>query len=305
MLYNNVVEAIGNTPLIKINGLSEESAEIYVKLERSNPSGSVKDRPVKYILKAMMEQGELKEGGTIIEPTSGNTGIGLAMAGAALGLKVIIVMPDSMSVERRQLMAAYGAELVLTPAADGAMKAAKAKAEELSKELNAPILGQFAQTANIQAHEETTAQEILKDLEQVDGFVAGIGTSGTIVGVGNVLKSRDANIKIIAVEPEASPLISKGQAASHKIQGLGANFIPEIYQDNNIDDIYLVSNEDAIAHMKELAKNQGILSGISSGANYCAAKKLAKELGKGKKVVTVLPDTGERYLSTGLFNENE
>lgn len=305
MLYNNVVEAIGNTPLIKINGLSEDSAEIYVKLERSNPSGSVKDRPVKYILKAMMEQGKLKEGGTIIEPTSGNTGIGLAMAGAALGLKVIIVMPDSMSVERRQLMAAYGAELVLTPAADGAMKAAKAKAEELSRELNAPILGQFSQTANIQAHEETTAQEILKDLEQVDGFVAGIGTSGTIVGVGKVLKSHDDNTRIVAVEPEASPLISKGQAASHKIQGLGANFIPEIYQDNNIDDFYLVSNEEAIASMKELAKSQGILSGISSGANYCAAKKLAKELGKGKKVVTVLPDTGERYLSTGLFNENE
>lgn len=303
MLFENVIDAIGHTPLIKINNLPEDSADIYVKLEKNNPSGSVKDRPVKYILKNLMDKGELKKGDTIIEPSSGNTGIALAMAGASLGLKVIIVMPDSMSVERRSLMNAFGAEIILTPAAEGAMQAAKDKAEALSKEMNAPLLGQFSNPANIKAHEETTAQEILADLEQVDGFVAGIGTSGTLVGVGNVLKTKDENIQIIGVESSDSPLISQGKAGSHKLQGLGTNFIPEIYTGENVDDIYLVSNEEAFTSMRELASTQGLLVGISSGANFHATKRLAEKLGKGKTVVTVLPDTGERYLSMGLFDE--
>lgn len=303
MLFENVIDAIGHTPLIKINNLPEDSADIYVKLEKNNPSGSVKDRPVKYILKNLMDKGELKKGDTIIEPSSGNTGIALAMAGASLGLKVIIVMPDSMSVERRSLMNAFGAEIILTPAAEGAMQAAKDKAEALSKEMNAPLLGQFSNPANIKAHEETTAQEILADLEQVDGFVAGIGTSGTLVGVGNVLKTKDENIQIIGVESSDSPLISQGKAGSHKLQGLGTNFIPEIYTGENVDDIYLVSNEEAFTSMRELASTQGLLVGISAGANFHATKRLAEKLGKGKTVVTVLPDTGERYLSMGLFDE--
>ncbi len=303
MLFENVIDAIGHTPLIKINNLPEESADIFVKLEKNNPSGSVKDRPVKYILKDLIDKEKIKKGDTIIEPTSGNTGIALAMAGAALGLKVIIVMPDSMSVERRSLMKAFGAEIVLTPAAEGAMQAAKDKAESLAKELNASLLGQFSNPANIKSHEETTAKEILADLESVDGFVAGIGTSGTLVGVGNVLKSKDKNTQIIGVESSDSPLISQGKAGSHKLQGLGTNFVPDLYNGEHVDDIYLVKNEEAFSSMRELASTQGLLVGISSGANFHAAKRLAQTLGKGKTVVTVLPDTGERYLSTGLFDE--
>ena len=303
MLFENVIDAIGHTPLIKINNLPEESADIFVKLEKNNPSGSVKDRPVKYILKDLIDKEKIKKGDTIIEPTSGNTGIALAMAGAALGLKVIIVMPDSMSVERRSLMKAFGAEIVLTPAAEGAMQAAKDKAESLAKELNASLLGQFSNPANIKSHEETTAKEILADLESVDGFVAGIGTSGTLVGVGNVLKSKDKNTQIIGVESSDSPLISQGKAGSHKLQGLGTNFVPDLYNGEHVDDIYLVKNEEAFSSMRELAGTQGLLVGISSGANFHAAKRLAQTLGKGKTVVTVLPDTGERYLSTGLFDE--
>lgn len=303
MLFENVIDAIGHTPLIKINNLPEDSADIFVKLEKNNPSGSVKDRPVKYILKDLIDKEKIKKGDTIIEPTSGNTGIALAMAGAALGLKVIIVMPDSMSVERRSLMKAFGAEIVLTPAAEGAMQAAKDKAESLAKELNASLLGQFSNPANIKSHEETTAKEILADLESVDGFVAGIGTSGTLVGVGNVLKSKDKNTQIIGVESSDSPLISQGKAGSHKLQGLGTNFVPDLYNGEHVDDIYLVKNEEAFSSMRELASTQGLLVGISSGANFHAAKRLAQTLGKGKTVVTVLPDTGERYLSTGLFDE--
>lgn len=303
MLFENVIDAIGHTPLIKINNLPEESADIFVKLEKNNPSGSVKDRPVKYILKDLIDKEKIKKSDTIIEPTSGNTGIALAMAGAALGLKVIIVMPDSMSVERRSLMKAFGAEIVLTPAAEGAMQAAKDKAESLAKELNASLLGQFSNPANIKSHEETTAKEILADLESVDGFVAGIGTSGTLVGVGNVLKSKDKNTQIIGVESSDSPLISQGKAGSHKLQGLGTNFVPDLYNGEHVDDIYLVKNEEAFSSMRELASTQGLLVGISSGANFHAAKRLAQTLGKGKTVVTVLPDTGERYLSTGLFDE--
>ncbi|HJG47774.1 MAG TPA: cysteine synthase A [Facklamia tabacinasalis] len=304
MLFENVVDAIGYTPVVKINGLDDSYADVYVKLEKNNPSGSVKDRPVKYIIQDLLDKGELKPGGTIVESTSGNTGVGLAMVGAALGIKVIIVMPDSMSVERRKLMQAYGAELVLTPASGG-MSLAGEKAEEIAKEKNAPIFGQFKNEANVTSHEETTAREVLEDVPDVDGFVAGIGTGGTITGVGRVLKENNPETVIWSVEPEASPILTKGEAGSHKIQGLGANFIPEILDQSVIDKIDTVSNDEAINTAVELAKSQGILAGFSSGANYAVALRLAKELGKGKKVVVVLPDSGERYLSSGFFGDGQ
>lgn len=304
MLFENVVDAIGYTPVVKINGLDDSYADVYVKLEKNNPSGSVKDRPVKYIIQDLLDKGELKPGGTIVESTSGNTGVGLAMVGAALGIKVIIVMPDSMSVERRILMQAYGAELVLTPASGG-MSLAGEKAEEIAKEKNAPIFGQFKNEANVTSHEETTAREVLEDVPDVDGFVAGIGTGGTITGVGRVLKENNPETVIWSVEPEASPILTKGEAGSHKIQGLGANFIPEILDQSVIDKIETVSNDEAINTAVELAKSQGILAGFSSGANYAVALRLAKELGKGKKVVVVLPDSGERYLSSGFFGDGQ
>lgn len=302
MLYNNIVETIGNTPLIRLNHIDEDSAEVYVKLESRNPSGSVKDRPVKYILESMLKDGTIQKGGTVIEPTSGNTGIALAAAGAALGIKVILVMPESMSVERRMLMQAYGAELVLTGA--GGMQAASDKAEELSKEYKAPIFGQFTNQNNPLAHEETTAVEILNDLGQVDGFVAGFGTGGTVTGVSRTLKANNDETIIWAIEPEDSPLITEGKASAHKIQGVGANFVPEVLDLTHIDQVVTISNDDAIQSAKALAKEEGILAGISSGANVFVAKKLAKQLGKGKRVVTVITDTGERYLSAGLFNED-
>lgn len=304
MLFENVVDAIGYTPVVKINGLDDSYADVYVKLEKNNPSGSVKDRPVKYIIQDLLDKGELKPGGTIVESTSGNTGVGLAMVGAALGIKVIIVMPDSMSVERRKLMQAYGAELVLTPASGG-MSLAGEKAEEIAKEKNAPIFGQFKNEANVTSHEETTAREVLEDVPDVDGFVAGIGTGGTITGVGRVLKENNPETVIWSVEPEDSPILTKGEAGSHKIQGLGANFIPEILDQSVIDKIETVSNDEAINTAVELAKSQGILAGFSSGANYAVALRLAKELGKGKKVVVVLPDSGERYLSSGFFGDGQ
>src|SRR5699024_4206412 len=304
MLFENVVDAIGYTPVVKINGLDDSYADVYVKLEKNNPSGSVKDRPVKYIIQDLLDKGELKPGGTIVESTSGNTGVGLAMVGAALGIKVIIVMPDSMSVERRKLMQAYGAELVLTPASGG-MSLAGEKAEEIAKEKNAPIFGQFKNEANVTSHEETTAREVLEDVPDVNGFVAGIGTGGTITGVGRVLKENNPESVIGSVEPEASPILTKGEAGSHKIQGLGANFIPEILDQSVIDKTETVSNDEAINTAVELAKSQGILAGFSSGANYAVALRLAKELGKGKKVVVVLPDSGERYLSSGFFGDGQ
>ena len=300
MLYNNILETIGNTPLVKIK-TDENEAEIYVKVEAFNPTSSVKDRAVKYVLKDLMDSGKLKEGDTVVEQTSGNTGISLSMHGAALGLKVVIVMPESMSIERRQLMKAFGAELVLTDKSLG-MQGAKDKANEIAKERNAIIFGQFTNSANVKGHEETTAVEILKDLPEVDAFVAGIGTGGTITGVSNVLKAENPNIITVAVEPEDSPLLSQGKAGSHKIQGIGANFVPDIYSDKNVDEYYLVSNDDAMAQSVKLAKEDGILAGISAGANVVAAHRLAKKLGKGKKVVTILPDTGERYLNQGLFD---
>lgn len=304
MLFENIVDAIGYTPLVKINGLDDSYADVYVKLEKNNPSGSVKDRPVKYIVQDLLERGEVAKGGTLVESTSGNTGVGLAMVGAALGIKIVIVMPDSMSVERRTIIQAYGAELVLTPASGG-MKLAGDKAAEIAKERGAVVFGQFTNDANVVAHVETTAREILEDLPDVNGFVAGIGTGGTISGVGQVLKEQSADTVIWAVEPAGSPLLTEGTVGSHKIQGLGANFIPEILDQSVIDKIETVSNEEAIATAVELAKSQGILAGLSSGANYAVALRLAKQLGKGKKVVVVLPDSGERYLSTGFYGDGQ
>lgn len=301
MLFENIIDTIGKTPLVKLKD-ADNRASIYVKVESFNPSGSVKDRPVKYILKDLMDQGILKEGDTIIEQTSGNTGVGLAMASASLGLKAMIVMPDTMTVERRRLMQAYGVELVLTPGSEG-MAGAKAKAQELSEELDAPIFGQFTNQANVKAHEETTAKEILADLPDVAAFVAGIGTGGTVTGVGKTLKANDANTIIWGVEPTDSPLLSEGKAGSHKIQGIGANFVPDILDQKVIDRIFTVTNDQAIDTMVKLAKTEGILAGVSAGANVYAALQLAEELGAGKKVVTVLPDTGERYLSSGFFGD--
>lgn len=251
----------------------------------------------------MLASGQVKPGGTVVEATSGNTGIALSAAGAALGLHIIIVMPASMSVERRKIMAAYGAELVLT--GEGGMVAATTKAEALAKEHNAPIFGQFTNMLNPQAHIEHTGPEILADLDQVDGFVAGFGTGGTVTGVSKVLKERNSETLVWALEPQDSPLISQGHAGGHKIQGIGANFIPEVLNLDNVDEVVTVSNEDAIAATLELAKTQGILAGISSGANYFKALEMAKKLGKGKNVVTIINDTGERYLSSGIFDEGQ
>lgn len=301
MLFENIIETVGNTPLVKLANLNQDRADIYVKVESFNPSASIKDRAAKFILQDLLDKGVLKAGGTIIEATSGNTGVALAMMGAALGIKVILVMPETMTIERRNLMAAYGADLVLTPGSEG-MKAATAKAEALAEELSAPIFGQFTNEANIKAHRETTGKEILKDLEQVDGFVAGVGTGGTVSGTGFTLKEANAETIVWAVEPIASPMLSEGHAGPHKIQGIGANFVPDNYKAEVVDRVYTVSNEDAIESTKSLAKTAGLLVGISSGANVFAATELAKELGYGKTVVTVLPDTGERYLSAGLFN---
>lgn len=300
MIYKNIIETIGNTPLVQLK-TNDDEAEIYVKVESFNPSASIKDRPVKYILKNLMDERKLKKGDTVVEQTSGNTGIGLSMAGAALGLNIVIVMPESMSMERRQLMKAYGAELVLTDKSLG-MQGAKDKANEIAKERNAIVFGQFTNPANVKSHEETTAIEILEDLPEVDGFVAGFGTGGTVTGVSKVLKNKLDNVTIWAVEPKDSPLLSEGKAGSHKIQGIGANFVPEIFSGDNIDEYFLVGNEEAMEESVRLAREEGILCGISSGANVVAAKALAKKLGKGKKVVTVLPDTGERYLKQGLFD---
>ena len=300
-MYKNVLESIGNTPLVKINHADEDGAEIYAKIEAKNPSFSVKDRPVYYIVKDLMEKGELKEGDGIVEATSGNTGVALSMIGATLGLNVIIVMPESMTMERRRLMKAYGAELVLT--GEGGMQAAVDKAKEISEEKGYPMLGQFMREANVLAHYETTGPEILKEIPDVDGFVAGIGTGGTVTGTGKFLKENNEDIVVWGVEPEASPLLNKGEAGGHKIQGLGANFVPDIYDSSYIDKVDMVSNEDAIEEAMGLARKEGILSGISSGANLKAAKRLAKDLGKGKKIVVILPDTGERYLSSEIFDD--
>lgn len=300
-IYNSVTELIGNTPLLKIN--TDTKANIFAKLECFNPAGSAKDRVAYSIIKDAEEKGILKKGSTIIEPTSGNTGIGIASMGVSRGYRVIIVMPDTMSVERRKLMTAYGAELVLTDGSLG-MNGAIAKAEELQKEIpEALVAGQFTNPANAMAHYKTTGPEIWNDTDgKVDVFVAGVGTGGTITGVGEYLKEQNSSIEIIAIEPDTSAVLSGESAGAHKLQGIGAGFIPEVLNTKVIDKIIKVSADDAYATARSLAKNEGILVGISSGAALYGALTLAeKDEYKGKNIVVLLPDTGDRYLSTDLY----
>ena len=300
-IYNSVAEIIGNTPLLKID--TDTNADVFAKLECFNPAGSAKDRVAYSIIKDAEEKGILKKGSTIIEPTSGNTGIGIAAIGVSRGYRVIIVMPDTMSVERRKLMTAYGAELVLTDGSLG-MNGAIEKANELQKEIpNSVVAGQFVNPANAMAHYKTTGPEIWSDTDgKVDVFVAGVGTGGTITGVGEYLKERNPNIEIVAIEPDTSAVLSGESAGAHKLQGIGAGFIPEVLNTEIIDKIIKVSADDAYEATRNLAKTQGVLVGISSGAALFGALTLAeKEEYKGKNIVVLLPDTGDRYLSTDLF----
>ena len=305
-IYTSADQLIGKTPLLELTHLEKAlglEAKLVAKLEYFNPAGSVKDRIAKAIIEDAEATGRLKEGSVIIEPTSGNTGIGLASVAAAKGYRLIITMPETMSVERRQLIKAYGAELVLTEGAKG-MKGAIAKAEELQAEIpNSIIAGQFINPANPKAHKETTGPEIWEDTDgEVDIFVAGVGTGGTVTGVGEFLKSQKASVKVVAVEPADSPVLSKGTAGAHKIQGIGAGFVPDVLNTGVYDEVIPVTNDDAFATGKLLGKNEGVLVGISSGAALWAAIELAKRPeNKGKTIVALLPDTGDRYLSTPLF----
>ena len=301
------LELVGGTPLLKLNRYTEKAGvkdvNIFAKLEYLNPAGSVKDRVALSMIKDAEEKGILKPGSTIIEPTSGNTGIGLAAVATARGYRAILTLPDTMSVERRNLLKAYGAELVLTDGAKG-MKGAIAKAEELEKEIDgAVILGQFTNPANSKAHRETTGPEIWDQLDgKVDIFVAGVGTGGTVTGVGEYLKSLNPNVKVVAVEPATSPVLSKGTAGSHKIQGIGAGFVPDILNTEIYDEVITIENDDAFAEGKAFALSEGVLVGISSGAALKAATILAaRPENKGKNIVVLLPDSGDRYLSTRLF----
>ena len=305
-VYTSADQLIGKTPLLELTHLEKSlglEAKLVAKLEYFNPAGSVKDRIAKAIIEDAEASGRLKEGSVIIEPTSGNTGIGLASVAAAKGYRLIITMPETMSVERRQLIKAYGAELVLTEGSKG-MKGAIAKAEELQAEIpNSIIAGQFINPANPKAHKETTGPEIWEDTDgEVDIFVAGVGTGGTVTGVGEYLKSQKASVKVVAVEPADSPVLSKGTAGAHKIQGIGAGFVPEVLNTGVYDEVIPVTNDDAFATGKLLGKNEGVLVGISSGVALWAAIELAKRPeNKGKTIVALLPDTGDRYLSTPLF----
>ncbi|WP_314021801.1 cysteine synthase A [Mogibacterium diversum] len=307
-IYTSADQLIGKTPLLELTRIEEElglKARVFAKLEYFNPAGSVKDRIAKRMIEDAEASGKLKPGATIIEPTSGNTGIGLAAVAAAKGYKTIIVMPETMSVERRQLMKAYGAELVLTEGAKG-MKGAIAKAEEIAAETeNSYIPGQFVNPSNPAAHRDTTGPEIWEDTDgKVDYFVAGVGTGGTVTGVGEYLKSKKSDVKVVAVEPEASQTLAKGEAAPHKIQGIGAGFVPETLNTHIYDEIIPVTNEDAFETGRLIGHKQGVLVGISSGAALWAAIELAKKSeNEGKNIVVLLPDTGDRYLSTPLFQE--
>lgn len=309
-IIESSLELIGNTPLLKLNNYSKKAgingANILAKLEYLNPAGSVKDRIALAMIKDAEDKGLLKPGATIIEPTSGNTGIGLAAVAAAKGYKAILTLPDTMSVERRNLLKAYGAEIVLTEGAKG-MKGAIAKAEELNKEIaGSIILGQFVNPANPKIHRETTGPEIWDQTDgKVDIFVAGVGTGGTLTGVGEFLKSKKADVKVVAVEPATSPVLSKGTAGAHKIQGIGAGFVPETLNTKIYDEVIAIENEDAFTEGRKFAVSEGILVGISSGAALKAASILAaRPENKGKNIVVLLPDSGDRYLSTPLFSNN-
>ena len=307
-IYNGALELVGNTPLGEVKNIEEElglEARILVKLEYFNPAGSVKDRIAKAMIEDAEEKGLLKEGSVIIEPTSGNTGIGLASIAAVKGYRIILTMPETMSVERRNILKAYGAEIVLTEGAKG-MKGAIEKADELAKEIpGSYIPGQFVNPANPEVHRKTTGPEIWKDTDgEVDLFIAGVGTGGTLTGVGEYLKSQNPDVKIVALEPASSPVLSTGKGGPHKIQGIGAGFVPDVLNTTVYDEIFTVENDDAFATGKLLAKKEGILVGISSGAALYGAIELAKRPeNKGKTIVALLPDTGDRYYSTPLFTE--
>ena len=301
MIYNGAIELIGRTPILRVtNMIDENSADLYVKLEKFNPGGSVKDRAALGMIEKAEEAGLLKKGSVIVEPTSGNTGIALAMIGRIKGYKVIIVMPETMSKERRDLIKAYGAELILTEGAKG-MKGAIAKATELVNEHGYFMPQQFENIANANKHYETTAEEILEDFEELDAFVSGVGTGGTITGVSKKLKEHINTLKVVAVEPEKSQVLAGKGPGAHKIQGIGAGFIPSIYEAENIDEIIAVTDEDAIKTAVEFAQKEGVLIGISSGAAVFAALQVAKKIGQGKKVVVVAPDGGEKYISMGIY----
>jgi cysteine synthase A len=304
-IYDDVTKLVGNTPLVRLNRITDGAgATVVAKLEFYNPANSVKDRIGVSMIDAAEASGQLEPGGTIVEATSGNTGIALAMVGAARGYRVVLTMPESMSKERRALLRAYGAELVLTPAPEG-MKGAVAKAEEIGAESGAVLVRQFANEANPKVHRETTAEEIWKDTDgQIDIFVSGIGTGGTITGVGQVLKARKPGLQVIAVEPAASPILNGGSPAGHPIQGIGANFVPEILDTSIYDEVLDATNDDAVAWARRAAKEEGLLVGISSGAALWAAVEVAKRPDNaGKLIVVVVPSFGERYLSTVLYKD--
>ncbi|MCL2607290.1 MAG: cysteine synthase A [Methanomassiliicoccaceae archaeon] len=302
MLYDNILGTIGNTPVIKLNAaVSEDDAEVYAKMESFNPSGSVKDRASISMIRDAESKGLLKKGYAIVEPTSGNTGIGISMAAAVLGYKAIITMPDSMSPERVQIMRSYGAEIIMTPGSEG-MTAAVRKAEEIVAKGKAFMPQQFNNHANVMAHYLGTAREILQDVPDVNAVVAGIGTGGTATGIGMGLRNFAPDVKMIGVEPYESPLLTKGIHGKHMIQGIGANFVPGVLNREYIDEILTIKEKDAVRMTKRLAKEEGLLVGISSGASVSAALKIAKRYGPGKKIVVILADSGERYMSTGIFD---